>query len=92
MYLNKTGTCKLAVNFVKKFKSFKRQWQIKGSYSDKYFNFRSDSTIYSLGKQRNKNLNKTLSEQKKFSSACDLSDENGLDKLNVAIPRNPTGF
>ena len=42
-----------------------------------------------LGKQRNENLDKSRSEQKKFSSACDLSHEKGLDKLNVARSRNP---
>ena len=62
LHLNKTGTGKLAVNFIKKIKSLKRQWQVTGSSSNKYFNFCPNSTIYPLGKQRNENLDKTLSE------------------------------
>ena len=90
MHLNKTGTGKLAVNFIKKnIKSFKRQWQVTGSFFDKYFNFCPNSVTYSLGKQRNENLDKSRSEQKKVSSPCDLSHEKGLDKLNVARSRNP---
>ena len=42
-----------------------------------------------LGKHRNENLEKTLSEQQKCSSARDLSHEKGFDKLNVAISQNP---
>ena len=42
-----------------------------------------------LGKQRNENLDKSFTEQKKSSSACDLFHEKGLDKLNVARSRNP---
>ena len=89
LHLNKTGTGKLAVNFIKKIKSFKRQWQVTGSFSNKYFNFCPNSATYSLGKQRNENRDRSLSEQKRFSSACDLFHEKGLDKLNVARSRNP---
>ena len=39
-----------------------------------------------------KNLDKTLSEQQKYSSACDLSHEKGFNKLNAARSQNPTGF
>ena len=42
-----------------------------------------------LGKQRNENLDKTLSEQQKWSSKCNLSHEKGFDKLNVARSQNP---
>ena len=42
-----------------------------------------------FGKQRNENLNKTLSEPQKCSCACDLSDQKGFDKLNVAKSQNP---
>ena len=59
-----------------------------GSSSNKYFNFCPNSDIYSLGKQRNENTDKTLSEQKHFSSACDFSHEKGLDKLDVARSQN----
>ena len=76
LHLNKTGTVK-------------RQWQVTGSFFDKYFNFCSNSATFSIGKQRNENFDKSHSEQKKFSSACDLSHEKGLDKLNVARSRNP---
>ena len=83
LHLNKTGTGKLAVNFIKKIKSFKREWQVTSSSSNKYSNFCPINATYSLGKQRNENLDKTLSEQKKNSSASGLSHEKGLDKLNV---------
>ena len=59
------------------------------SSSNKYFDFCPNSTIYSLGKQSTENLDKTLSEQQKCSSACDLSHEIGFDKLNVARSQNP---
>ena len=59
-----------------------------GSSSNKYFDFCPNSTIYLLGKQRNKNLDKILSEKQKFSSACDLSHEKCLHKLNAARPQN----
>ena len=42
-----------------------------------------------LGKQRIQNLDKTLSEQEKCSSACDVSHKIGFDKLNVARSQNP---
>ena len=89
LHLNKTGTGKLAVNFIKKIKSFKRQCQVTGSSSNKYFNFCPNSNNYSLGKQRNENIDKTLSEQKNSSSACDLSHEKGLHKLDAARSQNP---
>ena len=89
LHLNKTGMGKLAVNFIKKIKGFKRQWQVAGSSSNRNFNFCPYSIIHSLGKQRNENLDKTLSEQRKISSACDLSHEKSLDKLNVARSQNP---
>ena len=63
-------------------------WQVTGSSSNKYFNFCPNSAIYSLGQQRNESLDKTLSEQKKFSSTCDFSHEKGLDKINVARSSN----
>ena len=89
IHLNKTGTGKIAVNFVRKIKSFKTQWQVTGSLFDKHFNFCPNSVTYLLGKQRNENLDKSRPEQKKILSACDLSHEKGLDKLNVARSRNP---
>ena len=39
-----------------------------GSSSNKYFNFCPNSNIYSLGKQRNENLDKALSEQKNLNT------------------------
>ena len=42
-----------------------------------------------LGKQRNESLNKSRSERKKFSCACYISHEKGIDKFNVARSRNP---
>ena len=53
LHLNKTCTGKLAVG------------QVTGSFFDKYFNFCPNSATYLLGKQRNKNLDKSRSEQKK---------------------------
>ena len=89
LHLTKTGTGKLAVNFIKKIKSFKREWQVTSSSSNKYSNFCPINATYSLGKQRNENLDKTLSEQKKNSSASGLSHEKGLDKLNLGRSQNP---
>ena len=89
LHLNETSMGKLAVNFIKKNKSFKRRGQVTGSSSNKYFDFCPNSTIYSLGKQGIGNLDKTLSEQQKFSSACDLSHKIGFDKLKVARSQNP---
>ena len=68
--------------------SFKRRWQVTGSSSIKYFDFCPNSTIYSLGKQRIKNLDKTLSGQQKRSFACDLSYKISFDKLNVVMSQN----
>ena len=89
LHLNETGTGKLAINFIKKIKSFKRRCQVTDSSSNKYFDFCPNSTIYSLGKQRIENLEKTRSEQQKSSSACDLSHEVDFDKLDVARSQNP---
>ena len=72
-----------------KTKSSQRRWQVTGSCSNKYLNFCPNSTIYSLGKQRNENLDKNLPQQQKCSSACDLSHEKGFDKLKVARSQNP---
>ena len=41
-----------------------------------------------LGEKRNENLDKTLLEQQKCSSACDASHEEGFHKLNVARSQN----
>ena len=62
LHLNKTGTGKLTVNFIKKIKSFKKLWQVTGSPSNRYFDFCTNSANYSLGKQINENLDKALSE------------------------------
>ena len=72
-----------------KTKSSQRRWQVTGSCSNKYLDFCPNSTIYSLGKQRNENLDKNLPQQQKCSSACDLSHEKGFDKLKVARSQNP---
>ena len=51
--------------------------------------FCPNSTVHSLGKQRNENLDKTLLEQEKCSSACDLFHEkDDFHKLNVARSQN----
>ena len=55
--------------------------QVTGSSS----NFCANSTIYSLGKLRNENPNKTLPEHKKLSSACDFSHEKDLDKIRKIL-------
>ena len=80
---------KLAIHFIKKLKVLKRRWQVTSSSSNKYFDFCPNSTIYSLGKQRNENLDKVLSEQQRFLHAFDLFHEKGFDKLNVARYQNP---
>ena len=41
-----------------------------------------------LGEKRNENLDKTLLEQQKCSSACDFSHEEGFHKLNIARSQN----
>ena len=43
-----------------KTKNSQRRWQVTGSCSNKYLDFCPNSTIYSLGKQRNGNLDKNL--------------------------------
>ena len=90
LHLNQTGTGKLAVNFSKESKSFKRRWQVTVSSSNKCFDFCPNSTIYLLGQQRNENLDKTLSEQKICLSPCDLSHGKGFDKFNVVRSQNPS--
>ena len=63
-----------------------------GSYSNKYFYFCLNFTIYSLEKQRNENLDKNLSEQQKCPSAYDIFHEKGFDKIKVARSQNPNRF
>ena len=60
-----------------------------GSCSNRNFDFCPNSTIYSFGKQRIENLDKTPSEQQKCSSACDFPHEIGFDQLDVARSQNP---
>ena len=50
-----------------------------GSSSNKYFNFCPNSNIYSLGKQRNENLDKALSEQKNLNTNR-KKKKNGTEK------------
>ena len=88
MHLSQIGTSELSVNFIKYNKIYKRQWQVTASSSNKYFDFCPNSAIYLLGEKRNENLDKTLLEQQKCSSACDASHEEGFHKLNVARSQN----
>ena len=62
LHLNETGTGKLAVNFIKNV--VLRRLQLTGSSSNKYFDFCPNSNFHSLGKQINKNLDKTFQSNK----------------------------
>ena len=76
LHLNETGTGKLVVNFIKKIKNSKTLIFVL-------------IILFTRLENKEMKINKTLSEPQKCSCACDLSDQKGFDKLNVAKSQNP---